>query len=130
MADLELASLDGRTSSAFVSVSPDNAHVGLSQAAMGRLEAENKGRLLLAFDQEKNPWVGSLGPEAANGHGVSISAPDGGSAKCQSQSLQAKLRRFVTDGERTRLYFSPETEVMEVDGETVEMHRLMTPEGD
>jgi len=127
MPDLNFMNLDGRTSSAFVSVSPENAHVGISKEAVQRLDITGDDRLVLAFDDQKRPWVGTVGQE---GRGVSITSPDGGSTKCQSQALQAKLRRFVEDGERTRLYLAPDTETAYLDDTKVEMHRLIVPADD
>jgi hypothetical protein len=128
MSNLELADLRGRSSPAFVSVSPENRHIGISQEGADRLNAEHKDRFLLAFDEKKRPWVGALPLLEASGEGVSIYRTEGGGTSCQSKALQAKLRRFIEDGERTRLYFTPETETIEISGTGVEMHRLITPE--
>lgn len=127
MPDLEFADLDGRSGSAFVSVSPENTHVGISKEANKRLGAKHKDRLLLAFDEQKRPWVGVLQVPTPNSDGATIYVSDSGSAKCSSQALQAKLRRFVEGEDRTRLYFGPETETAEVAGCRVEMHRLLAP---
>jgi len=127
MPDLNFTNLDGRTSSAFVSVSPENVHVGISKEAAQRLDITGDDRLVLAFDDQKRPWVGTTEQDE---HGVSITSPDGGSTKCQSQALQAKLRRFVENGERTRLYLAPDTESVHLDGIAVEMHRLIVPADD
>ena len=123
----------GPSYGAFISVRADSKHVGLSQELVDRLGLEHKDVAVLAFDDEDRPWVGFLegGVDDVHQYGPKVYVKDDSSSSIQSRPFQVQLKRFAADGERRRLYLTPDTEEVDLDGRfQVTLHRLTLDETD
>jgi len=125
----DIAPTPGLSPGRWISVAPNDNYVGIGAGfAREEWQAEHYDRLILAFDEKNRPWVGCLPANGRKDVGATIYMEDGRSPRVESDPLHAKLRQFVWGGDRTRLYWTGETETLSLDGEAVQLYRV-APEG-
>jgi len=127
----DVSPVKGPSFGAFISVRADSKHVGVSQALVDRLGLEHGDVAVLAFDDEDRPWVGFLegGVDDAHQYGPKVYVKADSGSSIQSRPFQVQLKRFAADGERRRLYLTPDAEEVDLDGRfQVTLHRLTLDE--
>jgi hypothetical protein len=128
----------GRPAGRFLSVSSDDNDVNISTGMIETFGLTHGDRLILAFDDDRRPWVAFLDhdpedTEDAPGARIGVCRYDKSvSAHTYSSRLQMHLKQYAPDGPdegRGRLYLNGDTAETTIDGHDVTLHRL-TPEYD
>jgi len=115
-------------------VRQDDREVYIARGLIDRFDLTAGDRLILAFDEDRRPWVGFISsPDTetdAPGARVAVyhhgSGPD---ARTTSSRVAMHLKKYAPEDGRGRLYLNGDTETADVEGHSVRLHRL-TPEHD
>lgn len=117
---------------AFISAKRNGTTIGVSQDLTRRLELTSQHRALLAFDEDRTPWIGFVHEDDLHDPddvGPQVKVKETTSNSIHSRPMVVQLRRYLEAGSRRRFYLAGPTETVEVQGTQATLHKL-NPKGD